>query len=93
MKKAFLTESFRETDPLAKTFYKSLAASFVNAELISSWIELSFAAINNLEKTIDNMPDKQELCSIKKEFLRTKHVRTKPVQKSSKESKNKKKSQ
>ncbi|MGI0047693.1 MAG: hypothetical protein ACREBB_10985 [Nitrosotalea sp.] len=69
MKDAFLAELSRETNPLTKTIYKSLAASFVNAELISSWIELSFIAINDLGMTVDNIPNKQEFNSIKKELL------------------------
>ncbi|HKU33095.1 MAG TPA: hypothetical protein VJR22_04555 [Candidatus Nitrosotalea sp.] len=68
MKKALLTESTRETDPSTKILYKFLAASFVNAELISSWIELSFVAINDLGKTVDNIPNRQEFNSIKKEL-------------------------
>ena len=88
MKDAFLTELSREADPLTKTLYKSLAASFVNAELISSWIELSFIAINDLGMAVDNIPNKQEFNSIKKELLNSKSVRIKPVQKISKESKN-----
>lgn len=59
MKKAFLKESTRQSDPLVKTFYKSIAASFVNAELISSWVELSLVAINNLGKTVDKLSNKQ----------------------------------
>jgi hypothetical protein len=59
MKKAFLKESTRQSDPLVKTFYKSIAASFVNAELISSWVELSLVAINNLGKAVDKLSNKQ----------------------------------
>ncbi|MDE1766439.1 MAG: hypothetical protein KGI27_09260 [Thaumarchaeota archaeon] len=84
MKNAFLAESSRETDQLTKTLYKSLAASFVNAELISSWIELSFAAINDLGKTVDNIHDKREPRSPKKELSHARHARTRPVQKTSK---------
>ncbi|MDE1830451.1 MAG: hypothetical protein KGI25_09020 [Thaumarchaeota archaeon] len=75
MKKAFLTESSRETNPLTKTLYKSLAATFVNAELISSWIELSLVAINNLGKAVDNVPSKQEFNSTRKELLNTKSIK------------------
>ncbi len=77
MKKAFLTESSKETNPLTKTLYKSLAASFVNAELISSWIELSLVAINDLGKTVDNIQDGQKLNSVKKDLSNTKSLRIK----------------
>ena len=91
MKDAFLTESSRETDPLTKTLYKSLAASFVNAELISSWIELSLVTINDLGKTVNNMPNKQKVNSVNKETANPKST-TKPAQKSSKKPKNIKRS-
>jgi hypothetical protein len=67
MKEAFLKESTHQSDPLVKTFYKSIAASFVNAELISSWVELSFVAINNLGKTIDKLPNKKRCDATRKE--------------------------
>ena len=67
MKKAFLKESTRQSDPLVKTFYKSIAASFVNAELISSWVELSLVAINNLGKTVDKLSNKQRCDYTRKE--------------------------
>jgi len=67
MKKAFLKESTRQSDPLVKTFYKSIAASFVNAELISSWVELSLVAINNLGKTVDKLSNKQRRDATRKD--------------------------
>ena len=80
MKKAFLEESSKETDPSTKILYKTLAASFVNAELISSWLELSFVAINDLGVIIDSIPNKQEFNSIKKELLSV-VSKKKPIQK------------
>ena len=67
MKKAFLKESTQQSDPLVKTLYKSIAASFVNAELISSWVELSLVAINKLGKTIDKSPNNQRYYTPRKE--------------------------
>jgi hypothetical protein len=72
MKEAFLKESTQQSDPLVKTFYKSIAASFVNAELISSWVELSLVAINNLGKTIDKLPNKQRCDATRKEYVNQK---------------------
>ncbi len=80
MKDAFLIESSRETDPLTKTLYKSLAASFVNAELISSWIELSLVAINDLGKSIERIPNKQAFNSVK-EMSNPKSARIRPAHK------------
>ena len=73
VKDAFLAQVSRETDPLAKTLYRSLAASFVNAELISSWIELSLVAINDLGKAVGNTPNSQKPSSTEPshEFART----------------------
>ncbi len=88
MKEAFLKESTHESDPLVKTFYKSIAASFVNAELISSWVELSLVAINNLGKTIDKLPNKQRYDTTRKEHgnqeKRTKIGYRKTIQKDKK---------
>jgi hypothetical protein len=67
MKEAFLKESTQQSDPQIKTFYKSIAASFVNAELISSWVEVALVAINNLGKTIDRLPNKQRCDDQRKE--------------------------
>lgn len=67
MKEAFLKESTHQSDPLVKTLYKSIAASFVNAELISSWVELSLVAINKLGKTIDKLPNNQRYCTTRKD--------------------------
>ncbi len=77
MKDAFLSELSRENDPLTKTLYKSLAASFVNAELISSWIELSLVAINDLGKAVSNTPNKQEFNLMKKKLLNSRSSRIK----------------
>ncbi|MGB9002879.1 MAG: hypothetical protein WCC52_03625 [Nitrosotalea sp.] len=67
MKEAFLIESTQQSDPLVKTLYKSIAASFVNAELISSWVELSLVSINKLGKTIDKLPNNQRCYTPRKE--------------------------
>ncbi|MFZ1076829.1 MAG: hypothetical protein WAN47_05310 [Nitrosotalea sp.] len=92
MKDAFLKESTHESDPLVKTFYKSIAASFVNAELISSWVELSLVAINNLGKAIDKLPNKQRCDTPRKELgNQKKRARTELIEKSFKKTKNNKK--
>jgi hypothetical protein len=92
MKEAFLKESTQQSDPLIKTFYKSIAASFVNAELISSWVEVAFVAINNLGKTIDKSPNKQRCNASRKEHEnQSKRTRKELVEKSFKKTKNNKK--
>lgn len=84
LKNIGVPELEKEKNKKWKAVYLSLLYSISNFELLTSFLELSFIAINNLGNAIDKLPDEQEFNSVREELEKTKGQVTQtltPIQK------------